>query len=410
MVNSDHKNSDAKISFNSIKTAIQKRFSKETEDINDKKPENTALIPSKERLESAVKKLNASNEQRIVATSNYFAELDNDYQLLQEYVAFRNPNLENLSFQVISPDTVSAVCGRKQVEIKCTTPNNETKLHEINFADGSQLRYVSYLKDGKMEINGEEYEIPSGTLVETKSVQGKVISKLIQIPGMQRVFIDQPNIFEKVEQALTTYNPKPEVSPVMPTIEYVQKLLGNANSVQPLLYLAKGTYSDSNRTDENEITYLKQKIAEGRLPESTKITGVKGDGGKILTIQGQNCRYEVCGSEMRVLDNNNEIKMLARYISSRNSLGLWILLYDNGKPISGQHYTAGSLDEPKSKVVFTYNYDNTVTATLNDSYGTKRIMVQIPDESLCFDIDGEFKFVPSSARHLGEAFENQKPF
>lgn len=368
---------------------------------------SNAPFPS--RLEGAVKKFNASNEQKIVAETNYFAEFDNDYKLLQEYNAFKTPVFKGIIFEAVSSDTVKGIYKRKNVEIKRKISDDGNKRWEISFEDGSQISYLIFFRIRKMKINGEEFEMPEGTIVETKSVQGRIFSQLIQIPEMSRVVITLPD-FEKVEQVLEAYKPVKNAPAVMPTAEYMQNLLAGANSGQPLLYLSKDTSSIPNRTPSNEIKYLENCIAQGKLPQNTLITGVKEGGGKILTIEGDNCKYEVCGSEMRVLDNSGDTKIIARYESARASHGLWVVSYDDGKPLSGLHYTSGNLCEPVSTVTYTYNDDNTVTAATSDGYESKKSTFQMPSEGLSVVIDGELKIVPSDKAHLGSVFENQAPF
>jgi hypothetical protein len=97
--------------------------------------------------------------------------------------------------------------------------------------------------------------------------------------------------------------------------------------------------------------------------------------------------------------------MLAKYDSSRTSLGLWVVSYDNGKPISGARYSAGN-PEPIYKVNYTYNDDGTISAFSNE--GTKT--VKIPSDKVCLNIDGGLKFVSKEQTHLGARFENQTPF
>jgi len=379
----------------------------------EQKNENTnaSARTNEERTTRAVINHNVLNEQKLVAATNYFAELDNEYQLLQEYGAFRKYELDNVVFEPVSADTVSAMNGRKQVEIKCKTIDDKTKLHEINFADGSQLCYVSFLKGGKMEINGEEYDMPEGTIIEKKSVNGKVISELIQTPELQRTFIKHPGVFDKVEQVLASYETKSLQTTVLPTPEYIQNLLGSVNGgYKPLSYLSAQTLSNQNRTPENDIVYLEKSIEEGKLPKGTVISGIKDDGGRILTIQGENCTYEVCDSEMKVTDLEGKIRMIARYEFSRTLLGLWIVLYNNEVPVKASHYTPGNLNEPILSVTYNYNHDNTVTSVINSSGKIEKITQQIPDKSLCIEIDDGFKFVPKNQPHLGLRFEKQKPF
>lgn len=297
----------------------------------------------------------------------------------------------------------------KSFKITCKILDDGNKLQEINFADGSQIKYITFTKVGKMEINGEEFEMPEGTIIETKSVKGRVFSRLIQTPDMPKTVINKPEYLDKAEQVLATYKPSANGFAIMPEPEYMLNLLGKPNSAIPLLNLSKKTSLNKLKTPVDEINYLERIIAEGKLPEKTSITGVKDDGGKILTIPGNNCKYEVCGSEMRVIDNNGETKMIVRYESGRESQGLWVVSYDNGKPIDGFHYASWNLDKPLSSVNFTYS-NNAVTVETTDSYGNKKTVRQALPECFYLDIDKEFKFVLSDKSHLGLIFENQTPF
>ena len=369
-------------------------------------------LTKEERTDGAIKKFNALNEQNLVRETNFFAELDNDFKLLQEYRAYNNPDFSDLEFSPVSSDTVSGKYKGKSVEIKFSTSEDGNKLEEISFHDGSKISYVTFSQGGKMNINGEEFEMPEGTIFESKSVQGRMFSQLIQTPNMLRSVINKPEGLEKAQQVLASYteSSSADFQAVMPTPEYIQNILGNAKSAQALMYFAKDAFSNPARTPENEIKYLEQSIAQGKLPKDTSISGISVEGGKILTIPGENCKYEVCGSEMRVTDNNGETKMIARYESARSSHGLWIVSYDNGKPVRGSHYTSGNLSEPLSTVTYTYNNDNKVTATTSDAYGNKITTMQIPPEGLSVAIDGELKLVSSAQSHLGAMFEEQTSF
>ena len=128
------------------------------------------------------------------------------YRLLQEYEAYKNPALNDLTFTPVSADTVSASYKGKQVEIKCKVLENGSKQYEINFEDGSKMSYVLFSKGGTTNINGEEFEMPNGTILETKSVNGRVFSKLIQTPDMRRDVINMPEILGKAEQILNARN------------------------------------------------------------------------------------------------------------------------------------------------------------------------------------------------------------
>lgn len=163
------------------------------------------LSPEK-RLYAAVRKFNAANDMRIVAETNYFAELYHNYNLLQEYNAYKNPELSDLTFIPVSEDTVSATYKKKPVEIKCMVLENGSKQYEINFEDDSRISYVLFSEGGKAEINGEEFEMPAGTILENKSVDGRVFSKLIQTPDMRREIINIPKVIGRAEQILSSYN------------------------------------------------------------------------------------------------------------------------------------------------------------------------------------------------------------
>ena len=296
----------------------------------------------------------------------------------------------------------------KKVEIKCKILDDGSKLQEVNFDDGSQIKYITFLKGGKLDINGEEFEMPVGTIVETKSANGRVFSRLIQTPDMTKKVINKPAYLDEAEKVLQTSDIPAQKAPesaVMPTPKYILDLLGKANSARALVEFSK----NKSNTPEDEINYLEQCISEGKLPQKTSITGINKDGGKILTIQGKNCSYEVCTSEMRVLDNEGEIKMFARYESGRESDGLWIVFYKNGKPIKGAHYASWDVEKPLSTVNYTYNSDNTVTVT-NNNNGNKNVIKQALPENFCIRIDNGFKIVPPNEPHLGLIFENQKPF
>ena len=63
---------------------------------NPNEVEHSDIQPQtpQEKTDGAVKKFNASNEQRIIAATNSFAEIDNDCMLLQEYCAYRNADFK----------------------------------------------------------------------------------------------------------------------------------------------------------------------------------------------------------------------------------------------------------------------------------------------------------------------------
>ncbi len=297
----------------------------------------------------------------------------------------------------------------KKVEIKCKILDDGSKLQEVTFDDGSQVKYITFLKGGKMDINGEEFEMPVGTIVETKSANGRVFSQLIQTPDMQKKVINKPEYIDEAEKALTQdIQPKQEnsKSAVMPTPKYILDLLGKANSARVLLEFSK----NNSKTNIEEINYLEQCIKEGKLPRETTITGVNTEGGKILTIQGNNCKYEVCASEMQIIDDNNEIKMIARYESGRESEGLWIVTYKNNKPIKGFHYASWDVEKPLEIVNYTYENNNIVTITTINNNGNKNDFKQLLPDKFCINIEKGFKIVSNNEKHIGSTFENQKPF
>lgn len=166
------------------------------------KNSGSELRPTGERLKAAVTKFNGENELRIVAKTNRFAEPDNDYRLLQEYMAYKNPELKDLDITALSDAAVTATYRKKQVAIQRNVSDNGSKEYEINFEDGSKIKYVSFAGGEKIEINGEEFEMPPGTIYEEKSAHGEVFSRLIQTPDMRRNVITMPAILDKAEQIL----------------------------------------------------------------------------------------------------------------------------------------------------------------------------------------------------------------
>lgn len=410
--------SPVKTAIQNFKTTVKKMVSFKGENNNqssekDDKFQHTGTEPlsTEERRQAAVRKFNGENEKKHDIITNLCAE-NNDYKLLQEYTAYRNPEFKDLVFTPVSENKVTTTYKRKPVEIEFNILDDGNKTYEINFHDGSKIRYVIFSEGGEKKINGEEFEMPAGTIVETRTIDDKVeFSELIQTPDMQRQVINLPEGLDKAEEALKAFTPSETSSAaIMPTTEYMLNILGKANSVRTLSELSKNTSLNTPKSITDEIIYLEKSIAEGKLPQNTTITGVKEDGRKILTIPGENCKYEVCGSEMRVIDNNGEIKLIARYESGRESNGLWVISYDNGRPNSGSHYTSWDLDKPLSTVNFTYNDDNTLTTTTIDSQGNKNSIRQVLPENLCLEIDKGFKFVSSDKSHLGLIFEDQKPF
>ena len=162
---------------------------------------------SEQRAKSAVEKNNAANEKRLIAEINKSAEFDNIYdKLLQEYRAYSNPELNDANFSPVSEDTISAQYRGKQVRVKFNTLEDGSKQHQVNFNDGSKVDYITYTNGGKRKINGEEFELPAGTIVETKSVNDRVFSQLIQLPNAQRKVVNKPEYLDKAEQIITASN------------------------------------------------------------------------------------------------------------------------------------------------------------------------------------------------------------
>lgn len=156
---------------------------------------------SEEKTDSAVKKANEANNNRMIAEINRSAEIDSPYaKLLTSYAAYNSPELTD--FTKASDDTVYASYKRKSVEIKFSTSEDEKKQQDVIFDDGSQINYTTYLKDGKIKLNEEEFDIPSGTVVETKYVDGRMFSKLIQLPNMQKKVANIPEYLNNAEQLL----------------------------------------------------------------------------------------------------------------------------------------------------------------------------------------------------------------
>ena len=164
------------------------------------------LFGQKAIKQSIIRKLNAENELTLAVVTNYCAELDNNLNLPQMYIAYQNHKLDDLELTPTSADTVTASNKGKQIEIKYNLLDDGSKQYEINYEDGSKVKYVSFAQGSKMEINGEEFEMPEGAVLEEKSIPGKVFSKLIQTPDMRRNFINMPDILNEAEQTLKTNN------------------------------------------------------------------------------------------------------------------------------------------------------------------------------------------------------------
>ena len=160
-------------------------------------------LPQDVRVVKAANKANSENDLRLVAETNNFARLDDNYnQLLQQYKAYKNPSLENVEFNPVSEDTISGLYKGKPVEITCVMSEDGNKQQEIKFGDGSKISYVVFSEGNKMTINGEEFEMPEGTIVETKSVNGRIFSQLIQTPNMSKTVVCVPEVINTAEQIL----------------------------------------------------------------------------------------------------------------------------------------------------------------------------------------------------------------
>ena len=158
---------------------------------------NSEPRSSEARTNAAVKKSNEANNYRLIAEINRSAEPDSSsYEmLLPGYAAYKNPELSNLNY---SPENViSATYKGKPVQIKISDIDDEKEVQEISFNDGSQICYVTFLKEGKMNINEEEFDMPSGTVVESKFVNDRMFSQLIQLPNMTRRVVAKPEYLSK---------------------------------------------------------------------------------------------------------------------------------------------------------------------------------------------------------------------
>lgn len=156
---------------------------------------------SEERTNTAVIKFNEANKERLVAEINRSGEIESVFdKLLPEYLAYKNHELKDFAFTPVSDNVVNASNGKKSVEIRCEILPDGQKQQEVKFDDGSKVNYITFLSDGKLEINGEEFDMPEGTVVETKSVNGRVFSKTIQTPNLKRTVINKPDYIDYAEQ------------------------------------------------------------------------------------------------------------------------------------------------------------------------------------------------------------------
>ena len=153
---------------------------------------NSEPRSSEARTNSAVKKSNEANNNRLIAEINRSAEPDSSFyeMLLPGYAAYKNPELSDLNF--LPENTISATYKGKPVQIKISDIDDEKEIQEINFVDGSHICYVTFLKEGKMSINEEEFDMPTGTIVESKFVNDRMFSQLIQLPDMTKKVVAKP--------------------------------------------------------------------------------------------------------------------------------------------------------------------------------------------------------------------------
>ncbi len=237
------------VSLSSVSTALRdfgttvknilprkKKIDKQSSGSGDKFAANSDSEPrtEEERTRTAVMKANEANRERLVAEINRSGEIDSVYdKLLPEYSAYQNPELKD--FTPVSSDTVTALFRKKQVEIKFSTTEDDNKQQDIKFADGSQISYITFTKDGKMKINEEEFEMPEGTIIETKSINGRVISQFIQTPDIQRKVINKPEYLDEAEEVLKTYTP-PEPEPEPEVSQTPEEPAPAANEVSETVY------------------------------------------------------------------------------------------------------------------------------------------------------------------------------
>jgi hypothetical protein len=133
-----------------------------------------------------------NSANRLIAEINRSAEPDSSFyeMLLPGYAAYKNPELSDLNF--LPENMISATYKGKPVQIKISGIDDEKEVQEINFIDGSHICYVTFLKEGKMNINEEEFDMPTGTVVESKFVNDRMFSQLIQLPNMTRKVVAKP--------------------------------------------------------------------------------------------------------------------------------------------------------------------------------------------------------------------------
>lgn len=173
--------------------------------------QNQEVRSEEERTKTAVLKSNETNFDKYINPAiNASAvndptkpETDVFYdRLLNLYSAYKNPEVDNMTLG--SGGVLSASYRGKSVEIRVGDIDDEKRQQEINFDDGSQVCYTTFLKDGKMTLNGEQFDIPEGTVVETKSVKGRMFSHLIQLPDMQREYFKKPEYLAEAEKILSS--------------------------------------------------------------------------------------------------------------------------------------------------------------------------------------------------------------
>ena len=138
---------------------------------NPNEVEHSDIQPQtpQEKTKGAVKKFNAANEQRIIAATNSFAEIDNDCMLLQEYNAYRTVNFKNTTFTVVSEDTISGKYRGKDVEIKLKDNDDGTQTQEINQKAFRQL-WDEYLGHSDLPSSSTEKYISGNQVIQRRSM------------------------------------------------------------------------------------------------------------------------------------------------------------------------------------------------------------------------------------------------
>ena len=181
---------------NFIASMLPKQIKKYSNADDEFTSTNSEPRSSEARTNAAVKKSNEANNNRLIAEINRSAEPDSSFyeMLLPGYAAYKNPELSDLNF--LPENMISATYKGKPVQIKISGIDDEKEVQEINFIDGSHICYVTFLKEGKMNINEEEFDMPTGTVVESKFVNDRMFSQLIQLPNMTKKVVAKPGYLD----------------------------------------------------------------------------------------------------------------------------------------------------------------------------------------------------------------------